>query len=139
MTSIDEVLAGYAAAVSAADVDAFVALYDDEVRVFDTWGRWSYDGLGEWRAMVGEWFGSLGDERAEVELHDVGAVVGDGVAGVHAVATFRGFSAAGEELRSVDNRLTWVLRQAPDGAWKIVHEHTSVPIDLATSRPVPRA
>ena len=76
MTPIDEVAAGYAAAVSAADVDAFVALYDDEVRVFDTWGRWSYDGLGEWRAMVGEWFGSLGDERPEVELHDIGAVVG---------------------------------------------------------------
>ena len=138
MTPIDEVLAGYATAVSAADVDAFVALYDDDVRVFDTWGRWSYDGLDEWRAMVGEWFASLGDERATVELGEVGTVVGDGVIVVHAVATFRGFSAAGEELRSVDNRLTWVLRQTPGGAWKIVHEHTSVPIDLETSRPVPR-
>jgi ketosteroid isomerase-like protein len=58
---------------------------------------------------------------------------------VHAVATFRGFSAAGEELRSVDNRLTWVLRSRPDGSWRIVHEHTSVPIALETSRPVPRA
>jgi hypothetical protein len=72
VTPIDEVAAGYAAAVSAADVDAFVELYDDDVRVFDTWGRWSYDGLVEWRAMVREWFGSLGDEHARAERGRLG-------------------------------------------------------------------
>jgi ketosteroid isomerase-like protein len=29
------------------------------------------------------------------------------------------------------NRLTWVLRER-DGAWKVVHEHTSVPLDFET-------
>ena len=28
----------------------------------------------------------------------------------------------------MNNRLTWILRKEPDGAWKIVHEHTSAPV-----------
>ena len=135
---IEEVLEGYRTAVSAKDVDAFVALYDDDARVFDMWGRWSYDGLAEWRNLVADWFGSLGDDQVVVELHDVGTVVGDDVAAAHGVVTFTGLSAGGEELRAIDNRVTWVLRRAGDDAWKIVHEHTSMPIDLETSKPVPR-
>ncbi len=131
---IEEVLDGYRTAVSAKDVDAFVALYDEDVRVFDTWGRWSYDGADEWRQMATEWFGSLGSDQVAVELHDVGTVIGDGVAAAHALVTFRGRSPDGEELRAIDNRLTWALRQTREGAWRIVHEHTSVAIDIETSR-----
>ena len=40
---------------------------------------------------------------------------------------YRGLSADGEELRSMNNRLTWVLRKDANGVWKIVHEHTSAP------------
>jgi hypothetical protein len=42
--SIEELLAGYAAAVRAKDADGFIALYASDVRVFDMWGRWSYVG-----------------------------------------------------------------------------------------------
>jgi ketosteroid isomerase-like protein len=31
------------------------------------------------------------------------------------------------------NRLTWALKQE-NGAWKIVHEHTSAPVDFKTSK-----
>jgi len=37
-TIITDVLNAYAAAVLAKDVDAFMALYDDEVSIFDMWG-----------------------------------------------------------------------------------------------------
>ena len=121
---IARVLDSYKAAVAAKDVEAFVALYDDDVRVFDLWGRWSYEGIDAWRAMVTEWFGSLGSERVAVELNDVRTVVGDDVAVVHAFITYRGLSSDGGELRAMDNRMTWGLRR--DGeAWRIVHEHTS--------------
>ena len=33
----------------------------------------------------------------------------------------------------MQNRLTWVLKQK-DGAWKIVHEHTSAPVDFETAK-----
>ena len=132
--SIDGLLARYAMAVGNKDVDAFVALYDEEVQVFDMWARWSYDGIDEWRAMAAEWFGSLGDEKVAVEFQDVDKIVGDGVAAAHAVMTIKGLSAEGEELRAMNNRLTWALSKTPDGMWKVVHEHTSAPIDFETSK-----
>lgn len=124
---MDEVLDGYAAAVRAKDVEAFLNLYADDVRTFDLWSVWSYDGKDALREMVAEWFGSLGTDVVEVEFDDIRSETGDEVASVSAFTTFRGLSADGEELRSMNNRLTWVLRREDDGAWKIVHEHTSAP------------
>jgi len=124
---MDEMLARYAAAVRAKDVDAFVALYADDVRTFDLWSVWSYDGKPALRDMVAEWFGSLGTDVVAVEFDEVRFEVGDDVAAVSAFTTFRGLSAEGEELRSMNNRLTWILRRQSDGVWKIVHEHTSAP------------
>jgi uncharacterized protein (TIGR02246 family) len=132
--SIEELLTGYRAAVHAKDVDAFVALYDENVQVFDMWGRWSYAGADEWRKMAAEWFGSLGTEQVAVELHDVHATVGEDVAAAHAIVTFKGLSADGEELRAMDNRLTWVARKTREGGWKVIHEHTSAPADFETSK-----
>jgi uncharacterized protein (TIGR02246 family) len=125
---MDEMLAAYAAAVQAKDVDAFVGLYADDVRTFDLWERWSYDDRDALRAMVSEWFGSLADDEVvEVEFDEVRAQAGQDVAAVSAFTTFRARSPEGEELRSMNNRLTWVLRRDADGAWKIAHEHTSAP------------
>ena len=41
-------------AVRAKDVASFVALYANDVRVFDMWECWSYDGAEAWRAVAGE-------------------------------------------------------------------------------------
>ena len=133
--SAEAMLTAYAAAVYDKDVDAFISLYDDDVRVFDLWA-WSYDGAGAWRQVVTEWFGSLGSERVAVESDDVQTTVADGVAVVHAFLTFKGLSADGEELRAMNNRLTWTLRRGGDGAWKILHEHTSAPADVETAKVV---
>ena len=130
---VEDVLEAYAAAVRAKDVDAFVSLYTEDVRVFDMWGVWAYEGQSAWRANVAEWFGSLGHEQVAADLADVQAVVGSDVAVLHAQITFRGLSADGEELRSMDNRLTWGLRK-DGGAWKIAHEHTSAPVDFETAK-----
>jgi len=120
-------LNAYAAAVRAKDVDAFVGLYADDVRTFDLWSVWSYDSKDALRAMVAEWFGSLGDDVVAVEWDELRTQAGEDAAGLSAVLTFRGLSAEGEELRSMNNRLTWVLRKDGDGSWKIAHEHTSAP------------
>jgi uncharacterized protein (TIGR02246 family) len=133
LAQIEELLGAYRAAVRAKDVDAFVAIYDEDVRIFDTW-QWSYDGLEAWRAMATEWFGSLGDEHVAVEHSDIRIAVGDGVAVAHAYTRFAGLSAAGEELRAMENRLTWALRKTGDGAWKVVHEHTSAPGSFETGK-----
>jgi uncharacterized protein (TIGR02246 family) len=128
-TPVDQTLAAYAAAVNSKDVDAFAALYDDDVQVFDSWGQWQYSGIGEWRAMAADWFGSLGDETVEVGFADLRSVLGDDVAFGHAAVTFTGISATGERQRSMTNRLSIGLRRT-HGEWKVVHEHTSLPIDM---------
>ena len=134
MDSIEQVLESYAAAVRAKDVDGFVSLYGNDVRVFDMWGRWSYDGAEEWRGMAAEWFGSLGSEQVAVVFEDVETVVGGDVAVAHAFVTYQGLSADGTPLRAMNNRLTWGLRKTADGGWKVVHEHSSAPTDFETGR-----
>jgi uncharacterized protein (TIGR02246 family) len=126
--TMEQILAAYSAAVRARDVEAFLGLYADDVRTFDLWERWSYDDRDALRAMVTEWFGSLpDDEVVDVAFDDVRTQTGVDVASVSAFTTFRALSPQGEELRSMNNRLTWVLRKAGDGSWKIAHEHTSAP------------
>jgi len=125
---MEEILAAYAAAVRAKDVDAFVGLYSEDVRTFDLWEQWTYDGKEALRAMVAEWFGSLpADEEVVIRFDEVRTQAGSDVAAVSAFTTFAAVSPDGTELRSMNNRLTWVLRKDADGAWKIVHEHTSAP------------
>jgi uncharacterized protein (TIGR02246 family) len=125
---MEEMLEAYAAAVRAKDTEAFLSLYADDVRNFDLWSEWSYDGKDALRAMVSEWFGSLGsDEEVAVSFDDVRSHTAGGVGALSAFTTFRALTAGGEELRSMNNRLTWVLRKDAGGAWKIVHEHTSAP------------
>jgi uncharacterized protein (TIGR02246 family) len=125
---MEEMLAAYAAAVRAKDVDAFVGLYADDIRTFDLWQEWTYDGKDALHGMVAEWFGSLADdEEVSVRFDDVRTEAGSDVAALSAFTTFAAVSPDGTESRSMNNRLTWVLRKEADGAWKIAHEHTSAP------------
>jgi uncharacterized protein (TIGR02246 family) len=125
---MEQMLDHYAAAVRAKDVDAFVGLYADDVRTFDLWSEWSYDGKPAFREMVTEWFGSLpDDEVVAVEFDEIRTQAGEDVAAVSAFTTFAAVAPDGTELRSMNNRLTWILRKDADGAWKIAHEHTSAP------------
>jgi uncharacterized protein (TIGR02246 family) len=130
---ITQVVEAYKAAVFAKDVDAFVGLYDQDVCVFEMWGVWSYTGIAAWREIVADWFGSLGSERVVVAMNDVQIFLAPDLAVAHAFVTYTGQSAEGKELRAMQNRLTWALKQH-DGGWKIVHEHTSAPVDFETSQ-----
>jgi len=133
MSEVGSLLEEYRDAVHAKDVDRFVAIFADDVRVFDMWGTWSHNGIDSWREMAEGWFGSLGNELVRVEFDDVQTTVGDDVAVLSAFVTFTGLSADGDELRSLNNRLTWGLRKT-DGRWKVVHEHTSAPVEMATGK-----
>jgi ketosteroid isomerase-like protein len=128
-----QILDDYKAAVFAKDVASFIALYDEDVQVFDMWGAWSYNGIAAWREMVANWFGSLGTERVIVDFSNPKATVAQDLAVVHAFVTYKAVTADGVELRSLDNRLTAILTPRGDG-WKIVHEHTSSPIDFETAK-----
>ncbi len=117
----------YTRAVREKNVAAFLGLYDPTARVFDTWGVWSYEGEAARRKVIEQWFGSLGEERVAVTFDRVQATVTGDLASLTARVVFAAIDAKGAELRSMQNRLTWVLKPEGD-SWKIIHEHTSVPI-----------
>ncbi|MDB5978248.1 MAG: uncharacterized protein JWR07_5008 [Nevskia sp.] len=125
--SVLQVLEAYKAAVLEKDVDAFMRLYDQKVRVFDMWGVWSYEGAAAWQKMIETWFGSLGTKLVNVTVDEAQTTLGQELAVVNAIVTYAGVSAEGEALHAIQNRLTWVLKPE-GGAWKIVHEHTSAPV-----------
>ena len=52
-----------------------------------------------------------------------------------AVLTFAAMSPTGERLRWLSNRITLTMRRDPTG-WKVIHEHTSAPIDHASDKAV---
>ncbi|MCA9756905.1 MAG: nuclear transport factor 2 family protein [Candidatus Eisenbacteria bacterium] len=125
--SVSDLFHLYASAVRNRDADALMSLYHGTVRVFDAWGVWSYEGGPAWRKVVEQWFESLGDETLVVRFDDSQVVSGEELASATAIVTYAAMTAEGAPLRSMQNRLTWLLARE-NGAWKIVHEHTSAPI-----------
>ncbi|MDB5873645.1 MAG: uncharacterized protein JWQ07_3087 [Ramlibacter sp.] len=125
----------YKAAVLAKNAETFMHLYDPKVRVFDTWGIWSYEGALAWRIAVEGWFTSLRDESVRVTFEDVKIISEPSFASMSAFATYAAFSAQGQELRAMQNRISWVLR--PSGhVLRIVHEHTSAPIGFEDAKAI---
>ena len=61
-----------------------------------------------------------------VRFDEIRTETGDGRRRCQRVHDFAAETPDGTELRSMNNRLTWILRRDGDG-WKIVHEHTSAP------------
>lgn len=125
--AITRVLDAYQAAVQAKDVTALMKLYDPAVRVFDTWGVWTYDGAEAWQRAVEGWFTSLGTEKVKVRFDEVKTLGDKDFAVVHAIVTYIGSSAQGDALREMQNRITWALRTSGH-VLRIAHEHTSAPI-----------
>jgi ketosteroid isomerase-like protein len=130
-----QILDSYKTAVLAKDVDAFVALYDDNVHIFDMWGTWSLRGIESWRNMASEWFSSLGTERVIVDVKDAQSTLVGELAIGHAILTYTAVSAEGKELRSLSNRITMALKRTGE-SWEVIHEHTSAPVDHHSSKAI---
>lgn len=132
---IQRVVESYKSAVFAADAEALMRLYHPDVRVFDTWGVWLYEGAPSWQRAVEGWFTSLGSERVRATFSDVQVLAGQPVAVLNAIVTYAAESAQGAPIRSMQNRMTWVLRETGH-VFRIVHEHTSVPVGFEDAKAI---
>jgi uncharacterized protein (TIGR02246 family) len=126
---IESVIAEYAAAVLAKEPARVAALYAPDVRVFDTWGVWSYDDRDAWGRTLEQWLGSLGNERVQVQFNDVCLVKHQQIGSVSAMVTYSAVDVDGNVVRSLENRLSWFLTKI-GGRWLVAHEHTSVPVSF---------
>ena len=86
-----------------------------------------------WRVPVAQWFGTHDGDQVVVHFEEVRSTLGADLAVVHAFVVYQGVSASGELLRAMSNRLTWALARRGAG-WKVVHEHTSAPVDHETAK-----
>ena len=125
----------YRSAVLAKNAETFMHLYDPEARIFDTWGTWSYDGAAAWRVAVEGWFSSLGNDSVRVTFEDVKIMGEKGFASMSAIVTYAGISSQGEELRAMQNRISWVLKSSGH-ILRIVHEHTSAPVGFEDAKAI---
>ncbi len=131
MEEIQSLFTTYKTAIFQKDLTAFCSIFEEKVRVFDMWQQWTYNGLPAWREMAKGWFSSLGSDRDVVSFDDI-QIQSDGeLAFATAFVRFTAVSAEGNELRYLENRLTWVA-QRKEGTWKIIHQHSSAPIDPQT-------
>jgi ketosteroid isomerase-like protein len=132
---IHRVIDHYKSAVYAKDTAAFMKLYDPKVRVFDAWGVWSYEGSAAWQMAVEAWLTSLGTERVKVSFDDLQLAGSAELALASAIVSYEGVGADGQQLRSMHNRLSWVLRTSGH-VLRIVHEHTSAPLGFDDSKAI---
>jgi ketosteroid isomerase-like protein len=127
----------YKSAVLAKNAETFMHLYDPEVRVFDCWGEWSYEGAAAWRIAVEGWFASLMSESVRVAFEDVRIIGEKGFASMSAIVTYAAVSAQGQELRVMQNRISWVFRSSGH-VLRIVHELTSATIGFEDAKAILR-
>lgn len=133
MESIEPLFEIYKSAVAHKDLDLFVSIFDEKIVVFDMWQQWSFEGLPAWREMAKSWFSSLGENRDIVTFDNIQIQSAGEMSWASAIARFTALSKDGEELRYLENRVTWVA-QKKDLLWKIIHQHTSAPIDFQTMK-----
>lgn len=131
-------LQAYADAVHRKDAPALAALYADDAVIFDAWDAWlpPLPGAAGVLAMATAWFASLGTASVQVSFSEVVSHTVADMAHVSAFVTYTAVSAQGQAMRAMTNRLSAVLA-CTGGGWRVVHEHTSVPVDFGAQRAVP--
>lgn len=126
------VLETYKAAVLRKDIDAYMALYAEKAQIFDMWGpTWIYKDKDTWLEITRSWFDGLGDERVMVEMENIQIEQASDMAFASAFIKYTAVSSEGKVLRWLENRLSCVLVPI-NGAWEIIHQHTSAPVNHAS-------
>lgn len=135
-TSSDEAqiracIENWAAATRAKDADRLVRDYDPEVLVFDMLPPLRYKGVARYREINEGWFqnwDSAIDCQIQVEQLEV-----SGDLALALCLTTIGGQRGGDRV-DMRMRVTVGFKRI-SGAWKVIHEHVSVPIDMETLQP----
>ncbi len=123
----------FVAAVNAKDIDAIMSIYvpDESLFVFDLSTPLQYVGADAYRKNWEGFVASMGPVKFEVT--DFTVAVDGKLAYSHSVHHLTGSDSKGQKM-DWTVRVSDVYRKIK-GQWLVVHEHVSVPIDLATGKP----
>jgi uncharacterized protein (TIGR02246 family) len=131
-STVQSVLDRYIQAVEASDVDALLTLYSNDVHVYDMIMPFERHGIESGREMIAAWLNEGGKQDCSIEDLEV---LEEGDLAVARASVRYGFSQDDGTHHEMWNRATWTLRRI-DGEWKIVAEHTSVPLSEPDMQPV---
>ena len=126
---------GFAAAFNAKDASRIMSYYThDGLFVFDVAPPRQYVGWADYKK---DWEALLGSIQGPVDfkLSDLAVTVVGAVAYGHSIQSLQSAAKDGSKSELVV-RVTDVYRKI-GGHWKIVQEHVSIPVDLATMKPDP--
>lgn len=112
------------------DIDSMIALYDNEVMIYDMWAKGYQTGLSEWSGVIKDWLSSLGEEKVNVTFEMITLHESGDVAFASALVSYQAIAPDGNILRSMKNRITLGFQNKND-VWKVIHQHTSAPINDA--------
>jgi ketosteroid isomerase-like protein len=96
---------------------------------FDVVEPLQYRGAAEVRKRIEEWFGNFASP-IEYEFRDLDIAASGDVAFAHCLSHVHGTTVGGDAI-DMWLRSTTCFRRV-DGAWRVTHEHNSVPFDGAT-------
>ncbi len=110
------------------DATSMKNLYDKNVVIFDMWDKGYISNPLEWDYIIEDWLGNLGEENVKVEFEKVQIFQSENVGFATGLIVFQAISKEGMVLRAMKNRITLGFSKFDDG-WKVVHQHTSAPIN----------
>lgn len=130
---IRQVYDRWAKAFRAHDVDAIMSIYapGNDLVAYDVVPPLQYRGKDAYRKDYEEFLAQY-EGPIDTEFRDLRIVAGDGVAFIHCVERISGTLKNGQKSE-VWVRATSGLRKI-NGQWLILHDHISVPADLATGK-----
>jgi len=131
-SSVQSVLDRYIQTVEASDVEGLLSLYSDDVHIYDMMMPFERRGPESGREMISAWLNESG--RQECAIEDL-VVLEEGDLAVARASVRYGINMDEGTHHTMWNRVTWTLRRI-DGEWKIVAEHTSVPLSDPEMQPV---
>jgi uncharacterized protein (TIGR02246 family) len=121
-------------AFAAKDVDKIMSFYSpgDDLFVFDLIPPRQYVGAAAWRKDFEDFFATAGAGPTTVQIADLDITNDGRIAFAHYTSHIVSTDKSGAKVDLV-MRTTDCLRQIK-GKWLIVHEHNSVPVDVATAK-----
>jgi len=128
---IRQLFDGWAKAFQAKDVDGVMAIYAPNVTAFDIVPPLQFKGADAYRKDYSEFFGQF-DGPIKVEVPDMQVEVSGNTAFAYGLEHLIGKSTAGAPV-DLWLRYTEALKKDGDH-WRVVHEHISVPVDMATGK-----
>src|SRR4051812_42980388 len=88
------------------NISDMIALYADDVMIFDMWGKGFVGGLAEWSHVITDWLTSLKEEKVNVIFDMIQIQESEHIAFANALIQYQAISADNQIMRSMKNRMS---------------------------------